>query len=154
MTQEEYRRFRKKVQLYLNRVWPHGDVDDIMQDVMLKWQEHRGEVHQTVEQAVIDVLRKTGPVKKSGRKNEDLTHQELREVIPDRALPFAERLIVKTEVEKLLRPMHGIDKALLMLKYFWGFTQREIAQCFGVTEARISQRITTLEKDLLAKDGD
>lgn len=60
-------------------------------------------------------------------------------------------LVSKIDAMQKLRRIVGgqppIDRACFMLFYVWGFKMTEIADCFGCTESRISQRIARIHLD-------
>ena len=39
-------------------------------------------------------------------------------------------------------------RAIMTLRYKWGFTESEIGECFGVSEGRISQKLTEIKTEL------
>lgn len=40
------------------------------------------------------------------------------------------------------------SRAIMTLRYKWGFTESEIGECFGVSEGRISQKLTEIKEEL------
>jgi predicted transcriptional regulator len=52
------------------------------------------------------------------------------------------------DFERLIEPLKSSDRAIVCLAYVWGFKGKEIADLFGVTESRISQRIESIQKSL------
>lgn len=49
---------------------------------------------------------------------------------------------------ELLRNLKPIERAIVILTYEWGFNQSEVGDCFGVTFARIHQRLKTIQEKL------
>ncbi len=62
-----------------------------------------------------------------------------------------EKIEAMQKLERMVDGRHPIDRACLILLFVWGFTQREIAELFGVSESRISQRIKSVHFSNLYK---
>lgn len=54
----------------------------------------------------------------------------------------------KTDISSYISCFHGIERAILTLCYKWEFNEAEIADCFGVTESRICQRLKGIQSRL------
>lgn len=47
--------------------------------------------------------------------------------------------------------LESFDRALVFLIYKWGFSEVEVAECFGVGKSRVSQRLKRVKKELKGK---
>ncbi len=120
----------------------YDHADDGAQHIALKYLENP-DSKQTIDQAVIDYLRKTfgRPDRPGPRLNEgnevkygcmdDHAQTPAHELEPDRLLERLNRTHLKPQ-----------ERASLVLFFRWGFSCREIGQLFGTTEAGASQYIT------------
>jgi DNA-directed RNA polymerase specialized sigma24 family protein len=57
--------------------------------------------------------------------------------------------------EFILKPLKNIERAMIVLFYYWGLTQKEIAYIFGVSESRVCQRMKNSHEQMkkyLGKD--
>lgn len=61
------------------------------------------------------------------------------------SFPSGDNLSIR---ESCLRGSDKIDRACLILFYYWGFTEDEIGQCFGFSESRVSQRLKRISKNI------
>jgi DNA-directed RNA polymerase specialized sigma24 family protein len=107
-----------------------NDLDDLLQDVAVRFLE--GETKQTVNQMVIDAIRK-----KYGRS-------EIRKAIANPVSnSYAEKELVTRPTDpdyKMicdLMPRH--ERSLIKLYFEWGFLYREIGDVFGVSESQAKQ---------------
>ena len=53
----------------------------------------------------------------------------------------------------MIQTTKGEERAMLVLKYQWDLTEKEIGYCLGVSEGRISQRLTEIKKKLKKRLG-
>jgi RNA polymerase sigma factor (sigma-70 family) len=109
------------------------DADDFANEAMLAWLEGhwRG---QTVNQAVISAYRKIYGRGKARMTYVELDHDEPRE---SQAHGFDYNAWVSELEER--------DRAMIKLKYEWGMEGIEIADLFGISKSRVSQRLKILE---------
>jgi RNA polymerase sigma factor (sigma-70 family) len=123
--------------------------DDLAQEVLLSFVEGRGR-HQTIDQAVIDAIRRT-----FGDSRSD--HHQLRRACDWKGLtPRVLEIHGKSEsdrgceigFERIVSLLGGPDRAIIKLRYQWGFREREIGDLFGLTESRISQRLKDIQTRL------
>jgi len=110
---------------------------------------------QTPDQACIDYVRKrfgrTGTVSNINGKGRE---QSLSHLATTYGESFIERIIGfepdpserRESVERFTDLFEGRDRVIFLLRYKWGFMNNEIGHCFGITESRICQRLTEMEK--------
>jgi len=122
-----------------------NDAEDIAQEVLLKFCEGRGQ-HQTIDQAVGDLIR--GKYRVLGFSRNEHRRQRLRMVPVEDARGVAAPEAIGRDFENIIGSLQGLERVMVKLRYEWGFTAREIADCFGVTESRISQRLKGIQKGL------
>lgn len=128
------------------------DAEEIACEVVCKFLSGQG-LHQTVEQAVLDIIHKDygeiGSEKNEFRKAERKYYLPLDEVF-DHANNQEERLQWKQRIEGL----KSTDRAIMILRYLWGLQLKEIGHCFGVGESRVNQIIKKIVKQLRDEMGD
>ena len=59
--------------------------------------------------------------------------------------------MAKIEVQRLLEKLSPQDKDLIMLRYFYGYTHKEIAKITGKTELAVRKKISRIIKQLKGK---
>lgn len=147
------KKIRRKVRMATRQHGLQHEWEDIAQEVLTRMLEGKHQ-HATVDQAVIDYIRKiygdrrcsTFQAKKSLAKAE---HQELDYFDTISALNPWSKLDALIDFKKCI-DLIGFDKkaqrAAIYLKYKEDWNQRELADCFGVTEAAISLYFGIIEK--------
>lgn len=135
-------RLRKRAVLSAARMGFTERSEDLAHDAIVEWLEGRGQ-HQTVDQAVIDAIRRA--FGRPGLPGHELRRNlEQRPKSMDRLARHTSREVDRDSVhdfDRLIRTLEPIQRAIVCLRYVWGFQEIEIAQCFGVSESRISQRL-------------
>ena len=59
--------------------------------------------------------------------------------------------MAKIEVQRLMEKLSPQDKDLIMLRYFYGYTHKEIAKITGKTEIAVRKKISRIIKQLKDK---
>jgi RNA polymerase sigma factor (sigma-70 family) len=98
----------------------------------------------------IDYLRETygDPRKNKESANaQRLERTQYAELNPDDA-PEENPFHSEVDFFKLLETLDSEEKTILVLRHKWDFSYPEIAECFGVNQSRIAQRIKEIEKKL------
>jgi RNA polymerase sigma factor (sigma-70 family) len=130
--------------------------EDYAQDALLQTIEHP-EWQVDFRYRVLDAIRKdhgrTGTLKHAVRRNlENSKHldpesvygpsfENLREPRQTDPLEFA-------RFREMLSGLKPSERAIIILRYFWSFTEIEIADCFGVTESRICQKLSDIHEKI------
>lgn len=152
LTNEQAKEFSRRAKISAGKYGFTEHAEDIAQDVLLHFSSGKGR-HQTIDQAVLDAIRRD--FGRPGTPNFDQRQcfnspERLDDPdcsITDRHLEI-ESGELRGDFERLTQGLKGIERACIILKFKWGFTQKEISDCFGVTESRISQRVARMETSL------
>lgn len=147
MTSEEAEKFYKRA-LGAARSYGFSEhAEDFAQEVVTKFISGQGR-HQTVDQALIDIARRDLGDPRSGlfelRRAIDWGYQPL-DALENHPGPVIDRSDQR-QYQRVLGCLEGVERAIIILMYEWGFLQKEIAHCLGVTEGRISQRLSKIQK--------
>lgn len=124
-------RIRNSYRYITKRKNPDSEDDCVQECLLAFWQNGKG---QTVDQAVIDFLRKFG----SGRKGKPGYEARLS---LQNAIEIPESLSVSINPNIEINLTDELDGRLKFIcqKYSEGYTFREISQSLGITESRVSQ---------------
>lgn len=127
--EECYRTLGPLVKSYLARYVPQPDIEDVMQRVFYEvWRVHerydpklslRGWVLGIARKRAIDHLRK--------RRDVVVSLDSMREITGDDGREIAERLVWADEVRTALNLLPELQREVIELAYFEGYTQTEIA---------------------------
>lgn len=110
---------------------------DIAQEVVSKIAEGKGK-HQTVDQAVIDIIRKNyGRPGTPGFKRKHALQNASRHTGKEGSTKLRQE--EGNEFHYLLQMLHGIERAVICLIFQWGFSVKEVAYVFGFSKSRASQ---------------
>lgn len=140
--EECYRTLGPLVASYLTRYVPHADVDDVMQRVFYEvWRVHdrydpslplRGWVLGIARKRAIDHLRK--------RRDVVVPIEAMREITGDDGRELAERYVWADEVRAALALLPEVQRDVIELAYFEGYTQSEIADALDVPLGTVKTR--------------
>lgn len=143
MNEKTAARLRKRAVLSAARMGFTEQSEDFAHDAILEWLEGGGQ-HQTVDQAVIDAVRRA--YGRPGLPGHELRRNlEQRTKSMDALADLPSHSVSRDSVhdfERLIQPLGSVDRAIVCLNYVWGFKEIEIAALFGITESRISQRLS------------
>jgi DNA-directed RNA polymerase specialized sigma24 family protein len=131
------------------------DREELSQEVLCRMLEGKNR-SSTIDQIVIDALRertgRKGQPSYDGRKNlyysNSIGPEELQ--LPSRdhnGVTLDDRL----DIQRGIDTFRGEERAFLVLRYVWGMNEVEIGNIFGVSESRISQRLTRIQERLSAR---
>lgn len=154
MNEKEYNKIKKKVEIALNKYGARNfDHEEITQDVMLMWAERGFKKGQTVDQAVIDCLRKY-----TGRKGSCgyIARKELQNAASlDDGYQLGRNIEPyvgeRGDYRGFERFFCGDERAIYLLIVKWGFSEVEVADLFGVSESRICQRYKGIQSRISAR---
>jgi len=155
-TKDDFDAATKRIKLAYRRLCGRTQGgEDCAQEIITKWLDGQG-VHQTIDQAVIDYLRRG-----SGRKgNASYTlRQNLNnacDIESNASFDFgggSAGLSVEDrfDVIQFIEFFRGWERAVMYLTFVEGYGQSQIGHFFGVTEARVSQWITGFQKRISAR---
>lgn len=137
-----YRTLGPLVMSYLGRYVPPSDIEDVMQRVFYEvWRAHarydptmslRGWVLGIARKRAIDHLRK--------RKDVVVPIDSMREITGDDGRETAERLVWADEVRAALEMLPPLQREVIELAYFEGYTQTEIAVALDIPLGTVKTR--------------
>jgi RNA polymerase sigma factor (sigma-70 family) len=140
--EEAYRSLGPLVMSYLARYVPQPDIEDVMQKVFYElWRVHerydpsmslRGWVLGIARKRAIDHLRK--------RKDVVVPLDSMREITGDDGREVAERLVWADEVRSALDLLPVLQRNVIELAYFDGYTQSEIALALDIPLGTVKTR--------------
>lgn len=140
--EEAYRTLGPLVMSYLARYVPQPDIEDVMQKVFYElWRVHerydpsmslRGWVLGIARKRAIDHLRK--------RRDVVVPLDSMREITGDDGREVAERLVWADEVRSALDLLPELQRQVIELAYFDGYTQSEIALAMDIPLGTVKTR--------------
>jgi len=140
--EECYRTLGPLVMSYLGRYVPQPDIEDVMQKVFYEvWRVHerydpnlslRGWVLGIARKRAIDHLRK--------RRDVVVPLDSMREITGDDGREVAERMVWADEVRTALDKLPQLQREVIELAYFEGYTQTEIALALDIPLGTVKTR--------------
>jgi RNA polymerase sigma-70 factor (ECF subfamily) len=140
--EECYRTLGPLVMSYLGRYVPQPDIEDVMQRVFYEvWRVHdrydpalslRGWVLGIARKRAIDHLRK--------RKDVVVPLDSMREITGDDGREVADRLVWADEVRTALNLLPEVQRQVIELAYFDGYTQSEVAAALDIPIGTVKTR--------------
>ena len=140
--EDAYRALGPLVMSYLARYVPQPDIEDVMQRVFYEvWRVHdrydpslslRGWVLGIARKRAIDHLRK--------RRDVVVPLDSMREITGDDGREVAERLVWADEVRQALDKLPDLQRQVIELAYFGGYTQTEIATDLDIPLGTVKTR--------------
>lgn len=140
--EEAYRSLGPLVMSYLSRYVPQPDIEDVMQRVFYEvWRVHerfdpdlslRGWVLGIARKRAIDHLRK--------RRDVVVPLDSMREMTGDDGREIAERFVWADEVRGALNLLPELQREVIELAYFEGYTQTEIAVALDIPLGTVKTR--------------
>ncbi len=164
LTEKQIKKFRQRAIAAAKAKGYDWCAEDFAQDFCMQLIEKGW--RQTVDQALIDFQRKmfgrTRQCSDSDRKSRQhlqvpgnaTKNSEIdRRVIdqPDGRIGSATRSGYLAEVSDFLKGFESEDRAIFVLNALWELNLEEIGYCFGITESRVSQRLTSLQERISEK---
>lgn len=123
---------------------PIQDADDFAQEALIKIMNGR---KTRLKYILIDYLRAnySNPRAKSGKDKYNITtsYSELNEDTMSEPT-YKDDL----DFNALKNTLDSKERAIVTLRYKWGFTEKEIGDCFGITEGRVSQHLKEIKSSI------
>jgi RNA polymerase sigma-70 factor (ECF subfamily) len=137
-----YRRFGPLVMSYLSRYLPRPDIEDVLQRVFFEvWRAHdRYDPGQPLRPWVLGIARKRAIDQLRKRRDAVVPLDARREVSGEDGREAAERLGWADELRAALELLPDLQRRVLELAYFHGYTQPEIAAALGVPLGTVKTR--------------
>lgn len=139
MTNDTAQNFHKRALLSATKFGFAQHREDIAQEVLCRFAAGKGR-HQTIDQAVIDVIREDfgrttlpGFQARSALRNAssivEVSDRPSPLPLPDNRVGF----------DGFIDLLSGNERTVVVLTYLWGLNEKEIGYCLGVTESRACQ---------------
>lgn len=140
--EECYRTLGPLVVSYVGRYVPRSDVEDVVQRVFYEvWRAHdRYDPGQPLRAWVLGIARKRAIDHLRKRKDTVVPLDSVREITGEDGREVAERLAWADEVRTALRQLPDIQRQVIELAYFDGYSQSEIAETLGIPLGTVKTR--------------
>jgi RNA polymerase sigma-70 factor (ECF subfamily) len=127
--EDAYRTLGPLVLSYLSRYVPRPDIEDVMQRVFFEvWRAHeRYDPDRSLRGWVLGIARKRAIDHLRKRRDVVVPLDSMREIQGDDGREIAERLVWADEVRAALHLLPDLQREVIELAYFAGYTQSEIA---------------------------
>lgn len=152
MDNKEYYKIKNRVEKALVKYkGMFYDPEDMAHDVLLHWIQKRSKKGQTIDQAIIDILRRS-----YGRKN-SVSHRDRvninHPVCLDLLIETGKFKEYRQEDRNKVLKYHGLFigkyRICFILRFKYGLLLLEIAECFGVTESAIGKWFEEIKEKVL-----
>lgn len=140
--EEAYRTLGPLVMSYLARYVPQPDIEDVMQKVFYElWRVHeRYDPNQSLRGWVLGIARKRAIDHLRKRRDVVVPLDSMREITGDDGREVAERLVWADEVRSALDLLPELQRQVIELAYFDGYTQTEIALALDIPLGTVKTR--------------
>jgi RNA polymerase sigma factor (sigma-70 family) len=140
--EEAYRALGPLVMSYVGRYVPQPDIEDVVQRVFYEvWRVHeRFDPNQPLRGWVLGIARKRAIDHLRKRRDVVVPIESMRDIAGDDGREFAERLVWADEVRGALDLLPDLQRDVLELAYFDGYTQTEIAAALGIPLGTVKTR--------------
>jgi RNA polymerase sigma-70 factor (ECF subfamily) len=140
--EDAYRTLGPLVLSYLRRYVPPSDVEDVLQRVFYEvWRVHtRYDPDQSLRGWVLGIARKRAIDHLRKRRDVVVPLDSMREITGDDGRETAERLAWADEVRGALDMLPDLQRDVIELAYFDGYSQSEIAATLGIPLGTVKTR--------------
>jgi RNA polymerase sigma factor (sigma-70 family) len=140
--EEAYRSLGPLVMSYLSRYVPQPDIEDVMQRVFYEvWRVHeRFDPEQSLRGWVLGIARKRAIDHLRKRRDVVVPLDSMREITGDDGREVAERLVWADEVRGALDLLPQLQREVIELAYFDGYTQAECAVALDIPLGTVKTR--------------
>ncbi len=140
--EDAYRSLGPLVMSYLGRYVPQPDIEDVMQRVFYElWRVHeRYDPNQSLRGWVLGIARKRAIDHLRKRRDVVVPLDSMREITGDDGREVAERLVWADEVRGALDSLPQLQREVIELAYFDGYTQTEIARALDIPLGTVKTR--------------
>jgi RNA polymerase sigma-70 factor (ECF subfamily) len=145
-----YRTLGPLVMAYVGRYVPQSDVEDVLQRVFYEvWRVHdRFDPSLSLRAWVLGIARKRAIDHLRKRRDVVVPLESMREIAGDDGRELAERMVWADEVRAALRLLPDLQREVIDMAYFQGYTQSEIASALdlplGTVKTRTSRGLQRL----------
>lgn len=137
-----YRTLGPLVMSYLARYVPQPDIEDVMQRVFYEvWRVHdRYDPDRSLRGWVLGIARKRAIDHLRKRRDVVVPLDSMREITGDDGREVAERFVWADEVRTALDKLPQLQREVIELAYFEGYTQTEIALALDIPLGTVKTR--------------
>ena len=137
-----YRALGPLVLAYVGRFVPQPDVEDVMQRVFYEvWRVHdRYDPSLSLRAWVLSIARKRAIDHLRKRRDVVVPIESMREISGDDGREVAERMAWADEVRSALSVLPDLQREVIELAYFGGYTQTEIATALDIPLGTVKTR--------------
>ncbi|MDQ2750963.1 MAG: sigma-70 family RNA polymerase sigma factor [Actinomycetota bacterium] len=137
-----YRTLGPLVMSYLARYVPQPDIEDVMQRVFYEvWRVHeRYDPNRSLRGWVLGIARKRAIDHLRKRRDVVVPIDSMREITGDDGREVAERFVWADEVRTALDLLPQLQREVIELAYFEGYTQTEIALALDIPLGTVKTR--------------
>jgi RNA polymerase sigma-70 factor (ECF subfamily) len=127
---------------YIGRYVPRPDVEDVLQRVFYEvWQvRQRYDPNQSLRAWVLDIARKRAIDHLRKRRDVVVPLDAMRDIVGDDGRTVAEQLVWADEVRGALQLLPDMQREVIELAYFGGYTQSEIAAALDIPLGTVKTR--------------
>lgn len=153
--EEGYQVFGPMVRRYLLRFVGPDDVDDVLQVTYLEVWRTRDRIDPTrpLEAWLFGIARKRAIDHLRRRRHDVVSVDALRELVGEDGEEFADRLAWSAEIQAAMARLSPDQREAIVLSYFGGLSQVEIAEHLGVplgtVKARMARGMRALSSSIL-----
>jgi RNA polymerase sigma factor (sigma-70 family) len=140
--EDAYRSLGPLVMSYLSRYVPQPDIEDVLQRVFYEvWRVHdRYDPAQSLRGWVLGIARKRAIDQLRRRREGVVSLDSVREIKGDDGRETADRLAWADEVRGALDLLPDLQREVIELAYFEGYTQSEIASLLSIPLGTVKTR--------------
>ena len=140
--EDAYRSLGPLVMSYLSRYVPQADIEDVLQRVFYEvWRVHdRYDPGQSLRGWVLGIARKRAIDHLRRRRDAVVNLDSVREIKGDDGRETADRLAWADEVRRALDLLPDLQREVIELAYFEGYTQSEIATVLAIPLGTVKTR--------------
>jgi RNA polymerase sigma-70 factor (ECF subfamily) len=140
--EECYRALGPLVASYLSRYLPQPDIEDVLQRVFYElWRAHdRYDPQRPLRAWVLGIARKRAIDHLRKRRDVVVPLDSMREMTGDDGREIAERMAWADEVRAALALLPELQREVIELAYFGGYTQTEIAAALDIPIGTVKTR--------------
>jgi RNA polymerase sigma-70 factor (ECF subfamily) len=140
--EDAYRTLGPLVMSYLGRYVPQPDVEDVLQRVFFEvWRARdRFDPDRSLRGWVLGIARKRAIDHLRRRRDVVVPLDSMREITGEDGRALAERLVWADEVRAALNMLPDLQREVIELAYFDGYTQVEIATALGIPLGTVKTR--------------
>lgn len=140
--EDAYRALGPLVLSYLGRYLPPSDVEDVMQRVFYElWRVHsRFDPDQSLRAWVLGIARKRAIDQLRKRRDVVIPIEAMREIAGEDGREIAERLAWADEVRGALQMLPDLQRQVIELAYYDGYTQSEISRALDLPLGTVKTR--------------